>query len=246
MYCNGVADELNKLAHSERNQEALVAARAQKERLAAAARDEATHRAAELARLAGPDEQKKAKVQDVEEDEDMPLADDDEDSESDADLHYRGGYDDYDDDAGDFLEDDAIDEAVDLDAALRSAEDKVKVKPDPDVKPKLKPIIEEKVRVKPEPLDDDAPPAWESEQQLQLFRNNATAIADGFLKQNSIKLGKGRARARPVAKDENAQHAYNRGGCGTQSLSLWLICRIGREDGKTIEVRRKRIEGAKS
>ncbi|KZW01489.1 hypothetical protein EXIGLDRAFT_745054 [Exidia glandulosa HHB12029] len=241
MYCNGVADELMTLARNERKQEAASAARAEKERLKKAREEEEAQRAAELARLqplGGDAAEKKAKVEDVDEKK-AKMEDDhsaDEDHISDDDDEFGGysgcapyGDEDDDDDYGDFNDADEIDESMDLDAALRNAEDKakVKVKPDPDVKPPPAPTP---TKVKPEPKDDEDGAGWASTQQLQLFRDNASAIADAFLVEKKLKLGKGRMRARPVARDENAQKAYKK----------------GREDGKSIEVRRKRIEGAKA
>lgn len=269
MYCHGVVDELEKLAKRERKQEERAAARAEKERLAKASEEDAAQRAAEIARL-GPistsTEQKMAKVEDAYEMEETKLvlsAANIASADEEVNADFRDRYSHLDTgqsgfrSAG-FNETDEIDEKMDLDAVLRDAEERIRIKSDPDMKrpkfehdidiktnpneqslnaavhvksdPDVKPAHlqpkEEDVKVKPEP-DEDAP-SWENPHQLQLFRNHAVIIADTFLKEKKVDLSAGRARYMVSPSSEHAKAAYKR----------------GRQDARSIEVKRRRIGAA--
>ncbi|MCJ1243177.1 hypothetical protein MMC30_000374 [Trapelia coarctata] len=65
------------------------------------------------------------------------------------------------------------------------------------------------------------PRVWESEMQLTTFRASAKKIADDYLVSNAIKLGK--SRKGTAAKD-------------------YAAYKVGKEDSKKIDVRRRRIE----
>ncbi|TCD71482.1 hypothetical protein EIP91_008862 [Steccherinum ochraceum] len=88
--------------------------------------------------------------------------------------------------------------------------------------------------IAPEPVPQPAQPvkkeeedaSWRSVQQLVQFRATSIAIADDFLKEQGVKLKKGR-------KDRfQLQHGE------------WTIYNQGREDAKKIDVKRRRIKGA--
>ncbi|KAF8572681.1 hypothetical protein K439DRAFT_1625602, partial [Ramaria rubella] len=74
--------------------------------------------------------------------------------------------------------------------------------------------------------EEEEPATWSSTQQLMLFRNNASSIAENYLNQQKIKLYKRRAGQRPKLKDEQNRMVYDEG------------CR----DAKNIDVKRKRIK----
>ncbi|KAF8588099.1 hypothetical protein K439DRAFT_1613849 [Ramaria rubella] len=74
--------------------------------------------------------------------------------------------------------------------------------------------------------EEEEPATWSSTQQLMLFRNNASSIAENYLNQQKIKLYKRRAGQRPNLKDEQNRMVYDEG------------CR----DAKNIDVKRKRIK----
>ena len=75
----------------------------------------------------------------------------------------------------------------------------------------------------PPTSSDNETPQWKSTRQLQLYREKSRDVEDQVLKENNIKLSKGRKWKRSCRDPE----AYRR----------------GRKDGKKIELRAARIEG---
>lgn len=113
----------------------------------------------------------------------------DDDSENDVGNGFGEGYS-HERDA-DFVEGDDVDDLLDLE----SAEPKVKVKPEPIDDEVIKPQLssseddrKEPTPVKPEPVEPEA--SWQSEGQLIQFRNDAGRIADQFLESQKDKHGK--------------------------------------------------------
>lgn len=129
-----------------------------------------------------------------------------------------------------FGENDDLDALLDLDAP----EPKIRVKPEPSPEPSLRippsiipgpvlpSLLPDEPSVKPEPAGDDLVPAWGSALQLHTFRQNAENIAVNYLKDQKIKLGKGRKRN----EHKHVPDAYNR----------------GLEDGKKVDLKRRKIE----
>lgn len=74
--------------------------------------------------------------------------------------------------------------------------------------------------------DRDSEPQWKSAGQLTAFRETSVAIADDYLKQQKIKLGKGRKLPGVSVKDRKEREIYNQ----------------GREDAKKIDVKRRRLK----
>lgn len=113
----------------------------------------------------------------------------DDDSDNDVGNGFGDGYS-HERDA-DFVEGDDVDDLLDLE----SAEPKVKVKPEPIDDEVIKPQpssseddTKEPMPVKPEPVEPEA--SWQSEGQLIQFRNDASRIADQFLESKKDKHGK--------------------------------------------------------
>lgn len=238
-YCNGIADGLKRMAKDERKLERKLAIQAEKERLRLADAAEKAARDDELARLnrsvTGLDE-KKAKVEDagdtdvgskddvdrkpkVEDLKDLEASDNDDtddevDDSTDGSASHHGGQADFDDG-------DDVDNLLDLDAA----EPKVNpaaVKPEPNVKVEVE--------------DGDV---WKTEGQLIQFRKDAESIADQYLAENKVKLGKGR-KFGDFKFDRNAYE---------QGKPIWDLAaisepRLGKRDARKIDVKQKRIEGA--
>lgn len=113
----------------------------------------------------------------------------DDDSDNDVGNGFGEGYS-HERDA-DFVEGDDVDDLLDLE----SAEPKVKVKPEPIDDEVIKPQLssseddtKEPTPVKPEPVEPEA--SWQSEGQLIQFRNDAGRIADQFLESQKDRHGK--------------------------------------------------------
>jgi hypothetical protein len=77
--------------------------------------------------------------------------------------------------------------------------------------------------VEPTDTSEDAKPTWTSALQLRQFRENAETIAEAYLKSTGLKLNKGRKRKPTI---------YDRGSY----MKGW-------EDGKKVDLKRRRIEG---
>ncbi|KAH7103389.1 hypothetical protein BKA62DRAFT_828571 [Auriculariales sp. MPI-PUGE-AT-0066] len=147
----------------------------------------------------------------------------------------RGGVDDGDDSDSDdqsdtevanFLGDDPIDDQMDLDAGLLKAEEKVKMEAERDTKPPpTQPIPELPIKKEEADEEQSQPAGWESTQQLVRFRNDADNIADAYLTNQKIKLGKGRKSKVVEFKDPSAASAYKQ----------------GKADARKLDVKRKRI-----
>lgn len=115
--------------------------------------------------------------------------DSDDDSDNDVGHNFGGGH--LQERDADFVEGDDVDDLLDLE----SAEPKVKVKPEPmddeSIKPQLSSSEDEtkpSTPVKPEPVENEA--SWKSEGQLIQFRNDAGRIADQFLESQQDENGK--------------------------------------------------------
>jgi len=221
LYRVGVAEGLVALARKEQKDEEKAAQKAEAERLRQAAAAEAAQREAEIARLQEPKEE----IQDLKEEASDRKVKLEEVADDDGPLRPstrplspvwqpRGGddaagSDNNDDDVSvaDFLGNDDVDENMDLDATLLKAEENIKPKQEqPDVKPPPPPAA---VEIKPEP--EDIKPGWASAQQLVRFRNDAANVADQFLKDQKVKLGKGKKAKAIEFKDPSAKQAYQQG-----------------------------------
>jgi len=138
---------------------------------------------------------------------------------------YGGGGAEWDDgDAYDFRADFNADDEGDMDAMLHDLDTTGHIKPKPDPSPIPVPKAED---VRPIKIEDDDDTPWASGQQLSLFRSNALAIADEYIKKSKIKFRKG-----PKLNGPN----FANGG--------YSIYKQGKEDAKKIDVKRKRIKGA--
>jgi len=167
------------------------------------------------------EDEKKVKV---ETEADQPMANGDE-PYSDGEDHAGGaggweGADGY----GDDFQADFNAEEEDIDAMLHDLDTTGRINVKRDASPPRK-----KEEVKPAvKIEDPDDTPWTSGQQLTLFRDNALGIADEYMKKSKIKL-----RAGPRISGPN----FKKGGYSNYKQ--------GKEDAKKIDVKRKRIKGAR-
>jgi Protein of unknown function (DUF2786) len=266
-YFLGASESLQTMARKEKKAEEARARRAEVEALVAKVREEQRERQAQLDRLAPLGDSAPlmhAKVEnnvhvDIKRESDSshsPLVSQDDSSDaSDTDSMGYTGFDNGSDDSSssssetgsedivepdfNFDNEDRIDPSKNLEDELQRL-----IKPDPEElkAPALwsvplagsetqllaermpagnQPLKTEQPTTKtPEPEADEGP-KWASHTQLVAFRDTAADIAEEYLKGTGLKLRQGVARGRNVRD----AHAYGR----------------GREDGKKIDVRRRRI-----
>ncbi|KAJ7072279.1 hypothetical protein C8F01DRAFT_1103240 [Mycena amicta] len=225
-YCSGVAHGLSTMAEKEKELDKQRAGTKERALLKAREAEEAADDKSRLDRLkdpstseskvkeAKPVNDRRVKVEEVEDEDSLKPTSDD------------LGHHDYDDNDGpyvpvfetvgaDFDGADEVDNLLDLDAELEKAQhqDRRAMPPPPPAVPI--PKIEE---------EEDSP--WHSVQQLVQFRESSIAIGDEYLKQEGIKLRKGRKRQPLEFKDSRAQDSYAR----------------GKKDARKIDVRQRQIK----
>ncbi|GLB44177.1 putative protein of unknown function (DUF2786) [Lyophyllum shimeji] len=255
-YRLGVAQRVLEDAEKENRRALRQAQEAGKKRLREEAAAEEAARAAEIARLANPADAEpvttspieepnvSVKVEDVpEEQERKPLADLSDEENEPLPSYAEGAvmYDDFGDTRADFdLNDEVADHQLDLD----ELESKVQVKPEP-AEPSLRtrgrsrlpppPPAAPAVKAETEPVklehelpsimpeSSDEAPSWTSALQLRTFRDNAKTIAENYLKDTGTKVRKG-----PKLREIKYDHAAFTKG--------W-------NDGRKVDLKRRRIEG---
>ncbi|KAF8532617.1 hypothetical protein JB92DRAFT_606732 [Gautieria morchelliformis] len=228
-YCHGVGDGLVRLAKQEKREEERLTFQKETRRLENAREAEEQERKRAIARLTKIDSGDSGVKKEASDETPIKVKEESiqvkVEEVPDQDIHSQGTsrenlyhvQDDSDDDSNDFghggpgdpfeAEPDFQDKGDDdIDWMLHELED--------GVKPSIDPVKKE----------EDTP--WTSAQQLTLFRNNASAIADDYLKQNNIKLRKGSRRTGPNLNSWENRQVYDQ-GCN---------------DAKNIDIKRKRIK----
>ncbi|KAJ6499251.1 hypothetical protein C8R45DRAFT_109396 [Mycena sanguinolenta] len=237
-YRSGVAQGLSSMAHKEKEEDKRRAVKKEQALLKARQEEETAENKARLDRLEAPeDEEAKIKADEVQSEPDrrvkMEEVDDDDDfggprafdnadwggkSEAASQRDDTELFEDFDDVAPHFNDEDNADDLLDLDA------EKPVVKRSDSVGPSMGPPASVPSPPAKEEPEDDSP--WSSVGQLVAFREQSKAIGDDYLKSQGVKLVKGRKQKALEFKDSEARRIYNK----------------GKKDAESIDVRQKRVK----